>query len=866
VTGARDITGTVDGEVAIDGPLAAPAGRATLRSGDLAVFGDRYTEAAVDLDVAKRVVTAKRVSLQRQNGGELDAQGTVGFGGALDLDVTASSFPLAAIPRLNELPVPIDGQISGKLHLGGDVQNPSVGGYVALMATRVRNILFGNGTLKLEPGGDAIRLSGNFFDRLTVEGYLTVAPRPVLFVRIGFNHMALETLVPELSLIDTKGVISGTVQLTVNGDGLSDAQVRLTELAIVVEPAKRETDEEKRRFEIRNKYPVRLTYVDGRFTFESARLISSAGELRLSGTLAARGSDARVSGKISLDLLEYFARNVFDHTHGEATLDVRLTGPLARPTLAGSLDVRRGAVVLRDADRPIDVPSAHLEITPDAVVAREVVIALDRGTLTASGRLGLKDFRPTDLVATVRGDVSARLLQLALPRYFSEASGLIALTLDVNGPWRNPRVGGRIGLKHVDLMARDLGREIVLRSGAIDLDGATTLADAAVALKDVRGSLDEGEFVVAGQAALAAWQLADLDVHFKALGIPNRVPRVYDLSVNTDLRLRFDEERRLRLDGVVDVVDGRYVQKFDLLDKVISPSRTHVESKPFWAGVPLLANLVLGLQVRSAGAMVVRNNLAEMTLDLALEVGGTLEKTELAGEIRTIEGSVSIPFLRGRFQLQEGGTVAFVRGKEVPKETPEVNIVGETVYTDSREQEHIITLTLHGPLGQLTFDLHSNTGLNTGQCLALLSTGRTTDEVRAMVTGRQEAGAPQGAGAAAAADQALKTITSDFMSMLIEDPVKHTLHLDLWRLELGTESFGVQAGWRFGRHVKVLGSYQYGLLGDSHTDGRAEVKLSDYVLLIPEIEYLVVGQQAQMIEQEPITRGKVQLKLRLNMR
>lgn len=861
LAGSRDLTGTIDGEVAIDGPLSSPTGHAALRSGDLLVYGDPYAEAAAEVDIANRVVTARRVTLKRQGGGALEGKGSVGFGGALDLDVAASAFPLGAIPRLNELPVPIDGQLSGQLHVGGDVSHPSVGGYVALMATRVRNILFGNGTLKLEPGGDAIRLSGTFFDRLKVDGYLTVAPRPVLFVRIAFDRMPLETLVPELAFIDTKGIMSGAVQLTITGDGLTDAQVRLTELALTVEPARRETEEERKRFEIRNKHPVRLTYVDGRVTFEHLHLVSGAGELEVTGSLAAKGSDARARGNVSLELLEYLTGNVFDHTHGDASVDLRLTGALAKPTLAGSLEVRRGSVVLREADRPITIPRARFDVTADAVTARDVVLSLDGASVTVNGRLALADFKPGALTATVRGDLSARALQYALPRYFSEASGLLGLNLDVEGLWRDPRVGGRIAFKNVDVMARALGREVIVRSGTIVLPGATPISDGAFRLRDLRGALDEGEFILDGHVDLAAWEPAALDVRFQGMGIPNRVPRVYELSVNTDLKLRLDDERQLRLEGVVDVVDGRYVQRFDLLKGVLEPSRTHVEGKPFWAGVPWLANMLLGLQVRTGGSVFVRNNLADMTLDMALEVGGTLERTELAGEIRTVEGSFSIPFMRGRFTVQEGGTVAFVRGKSVPKETPEVNIIGETVYTDSREQEHLITLTLHGPLATLGFDLHSNTGLNTSQCIALLSTGRTTDEVRAMVTGRQEG--VQTPGSVAAADQAFRQITGDFMSMLIEDPLKKTLGLDLAQLALGTESIEVKLGWRIGRHLKLLGSHEMGLLGDSHSDGRAEVKLSDYVLVIPEVERLVRGQQT---EQETIIRGKAQLKLRLNLR
>jgi autotransporter translocation and assembly factor TamB len=854
-----DLKGTLAGDVAIEGPLSSPVGHAAVRSEDFSAYGDRYSEVAADVDVKGRVVTARRVVMRRQAGGDLRAHGTMGFDGALDLNVLATRFPLQAVPKMSDLPFSVSGLISGEMQLTGDLNRPSVGGFVALAGMRLRNILLGNGKLKLEPGGDAVRLTGTFFDRVDVDGYLTLGSRSALFVKITLRRMPLESLIPELTLIDTRGLVSGTIQLSFTADGLKDAQARLTELSVIVEP-RRETEDEKRRFELRNKDPIALSYRDERLEFEHLRLTSASGDLEAMGFVGAKGSNARLKGALGLELLEYLARGVFEHTHGDLLVNLAFKGPLAKPELTGTLDVRKASVTPKESDRPIVVPDAKLELLRDALVVHGAKVTLDGSTLTLAGRLGLSDFKPTTVDFKVTGETSARALQIGLPRHFSEASGKVGMSLTVRGPAASPRLAGRLLPKEVVLTVRALGRELGLRSGAIDVTGALT--DLTLTARTVRGTLDEGEFTLDGTAALQDFALADLDVRFQGMGIPHRAPRVYELSVNADLRATM-VDRRVALAGTVDLVDGRYVQRFDLLKDVLEPQRTHVESKPFWRGVKLLEEMALALQVRTTGTVFVRNNLADISLDVALEVRGTLPDTRLSGDIRTVEGAFSIPFLRGRFQVQEGGTISFDPGKEIPSETPRVRIVGETLYIDSREQEHQITLTLDGPLAGLSFDMVSNTGLSKNQCLALLSTGRTTEEVRAMVTGRSETGAPQQPGAAAAADQALKTITSDFMSLLVEDPLKKVLKLDLARLEFGTESIEVRLGWRIGRHIRLLGSHELGLLGDSHTDGKAELKISDNLLVVPEVERLVRGQQT---EQETILRGKAQLKLRLLLR
>ena len=70
----------------------------------------------------------------------------------------------------------------------------------------------------------------------------------------------------------------------------------------------------------------------------------------------------------------------------------------------------------------------------------------------------------------------------------------------------------------------------------------------------------------------------------------------------------------MRVLGNVEVVSGRYMQDFDLVDRFLSARRVVEEEAPFWEGDPFLSGLMLGLNVRTRGTFRVLNNIADLRL------------------------------------------------------------------------------------------------------------------------------------------------------------------------------------------------------------------------------------------------------------
>ena len=158
-------------------PIRTAARRSTLPR--LEIQGDVYTGGALRLALRRRrrhragAVAASRARRlgQRRRAHRLGRRD--GPARLLPRD-----FPLVAIPWVKTVPVALAGTLSGDMHIGGTIDHPVPGGILSLVAFKVREVLLGKGDLKMDPGSDAIHLSGKFFDNLvTVDGWLTLVPK-----------------------------------------------------------------------------------------------------------------------------------------------------------------------------------------------------------------------------------------------------------------------------------------------------------------------------------------------------------------------------------------------------------------------------------------------------------------------------------------------------------------------------------------------------------------------------------------------------------------------------------------------------------------------------------------------------------------
>jgi hypothetical protein len=875
LTGWLSVTGDAGLDVDLEGALAHPHGRASLTLPRLDIQGDVYTGGALRLAFDDAGASVQQLSLHRERGGSVGGSGKVGWNGDLDLRVEPRDFPLAAIPWVKSVPVALAGTLSGDMHLGGSLDHPVPGGILSLVAFKVREVLLGKGDLTLDPGRDAIHLKGSFFDNLvTVDGWLTLVPKVSVAATIKVKNLALERLVPELqSLAEIHGLATGEVSFTIDSEsGFTFAKLALEQLTLTLSS----TDENGRpqRLVVKNEDPVEATYDGATLNIKQANLYSRIGVFTMHGTVG-KLTNVYMKGQIGLELLEYFFRGLFEHTHGPATVELTISGDPARPDVTGFVKVGGGKdgpaeLVPRGLDGKLTlvVPRGRVDVTPQSISLTEVVLSTEKGKeARASGKVALDHWQPGAIEAKVKGEISPRLFQWALPEQVGDASGGLALDVSIGGQWSHPTWHGSATVDNLLFRARKLGRDIKLDGGTIVLDnfavdiGCPRTGAAHPGCASLHGSINEDQRLdrIDGRVSFGdGLSLRTLDIWLDGSEIAYSQPG-WNIKISPQVEL-VGNGNQLTLRGNVDVVEGRYAQNFDLAGMMFTPKRTNEASEPFWQGIPLLETMRLNLHALSRSTLFVKNNIADLPLTADLEVSGTLSEPRLDGLIRLEEGGrISPPVFRYAFDTDQG-QVRFEAEKKIPDETPTIDLSASTVYTDNYEQQHTLVMKLTGTALSPRLDLWSLDGWNRNQVLQILLIGQSPDDVR-RIQQSTTSNVPSST-TGTATDTLAKTVTGATLGQLVSDPLKRQFGFDVVNVQFGGSSFQLDACKRIGRAFKFCGQGEIGFTGSSRFGGSIELRITDRpaeVGGVGRLEYLTHGVDTL---QDSLTSGRGELRLR----
>lgn len=875
LTGWLSVQGKADVDLDLDGPLAHPHGRASLTLPELTIGGDVYSGGALRLAFSDAGANIEELSLHRARGGSVTGSGTIGWNGELALHLGPHDFPITAIPGLTASPVALAGTLSGDLSVGGTVDHPVPGGIFSLIGFKVREALLGQGSLKLDPGRDAIHISGTFFGNVSVDGYITLVPKVSVAATIRFKDLPLERFYPEiLQLAEVRARATGSLDVTIDSEaGFTFAKLTLDQLTMTLTS----TDEAGRpqRLVVRNPQykPVVLTTDGHSLNIQRADLYSSIGDFTMWGTVG-KVNNVYMRGRIGLELLEYFFRGLFEHTHGPANLELTITGDLARPDVTGYVEIGGGKGPAEFVPRGLDgkltlvVPSGRIAITPQSIKLTQVALSTEKGKLaTASGEVQLDHWVPGAIRGRISGEISPKLFQWRWLDQLADASGSLALDVTIGGQWSHPEWHGRATIKDVQFRARKLERDLRIATGTIILDnydvavGCPRSGPRPQGCVSLSGLIDEDSKITALDGRISFGDelaLKHVDVWVDGSEIRYASGTAWNVTFSPSVELVGDGNQ-LTLKGNINLVDGRYSQNFDL-DKMVFKPRVVEAAEPFWQGIPLLETMRLNLHAQSTGSLLVKNNIAELSLSAALDISGTLSEPRFDGNIILEEGGrFSPPAFRYTFDTEQG-QVRFEQEKKIPDETPTIDLSATTVYTDRNEQQHTIILRLSGRALSPQLDLTSAEGWDRSQVLIILIGGQSPDEIRKITQG--SASSTVGT-SGSATDNIAKTLTGATLGQFIGDPLKRVMGFDTVNFEFGGSSVDLKLCKRLGRYFKTCGQGELGFAGSSRFGGSIELRLSDRPFEwsgVGRVEYLTRGVETL---QDSLTSGRGELKLRV---
>ncbi len=237
----------------------------------------------------------------------------------------------------------------------------------------------------------------------------------------------------------------------------------------------------------------------------------------------------------------------------------------------------------------------------------------------------------------------------------------------------------------------------------------------------IAGRLGGGEVLISGEVVLTDDLLIDMfRMDIAGTNVRAPLPTGFNTLGNADLSVtgrRSETGFNSLVSGTIYARRSTYTRDIDLADFI--SGRTNVSLSKGSDSSSLLRNTRLDIRILGRDALVVRNNLADLTATADLRVTGDAESPAISGRISANRGTIF--FRDDRYEIQRG-TLTFP-----PNTTIEPVI---SLQAEAEIRGYQVFVTLSGDLtdsDSLTATLRSNPALPQADVVSLITTGNLSN-------------------------------------------------------------------------------------------------------------------------------------------
>jgi translocation and assembly module TamB len=367
------------------------------------------------------------------------------------------------------------------------------------------------------------------------------------------------------------------------------------------------------------------------------------------------------------------------------------------------------------ATTPLTVRFTPNEVAFDAVrfTGPGTNIVLD-GTL-ASGSGGRQNLN-------VNGDLNLRVLNGISPDFFS--SGTAEVAVHLNGSFEDPRLIGTASVSNGSVSVL-LGNE---RWTVANLRAAIRFTENQAQIDSLEGTLGGGRVSATGGALLEGFQVSAFRVNLHGTNVTVPFPEDFRSTLDADVEIRGSSREQL-IGGVVNLRRTEYTKDIELADIINTRPGESIEEG---AEIDLARTAVFtALRVEGRNALVVRNNLADLTGSVSLQLDGPVNDPTISGRITATSGTLN--FRNDRYDI----TRALVDLPPGRNADPIVNIQGE-----SQIRGYRVIVSLTGPLSQPSAAVRSEPALPQADVVSLITTGQlSSGDTSSSILSQSEVGA-----------------------------------------------------------------------------------------------------------------------------
>lgn len=407
---------------------------------------------------------------------------------------------------------------------------------------------------------------------------------------------------------------------------------------------------------------------------------------------------------------------------GTATGRIELSGDLSQTGADGnravSVDGLSGtanfsSLGLQIMDTPLQaVEPVSVRFSPKMIEVASAKFSGGGSNMTILGKKALADGESDDLGIFGRVDLS--LVNLFTKDTFY--SGLADVSVRLSGPYGNSRISGNASTENATFAT-------FVGSDRLTFERVKTrviFTSSQAAIEEATGYLGGGRFTASGGALLNG--LSPQSFRFNLDGRGVTVPFPKDFVTTGDARLEITGIRPTSSEPISVSVAGRvnasrsiYRKDIDLAN-IIGGRRERSLSS---GGGSSFGNVRFDLVVEGRDALIVRNNIADLTASVSLLVTGDAAEPMVSGRVIATGGTL---FYRNDRYILQRGVVEFPPDRAIE---PIVNLQAETEIGGYQ-----IFLSLNGSLTEteeLSLNVRSSPSLPQADIVSLITTGALTN-------------------------------------------------------------------------------------------------------------------------------------------
>ncbi|MGI8836601.1 MAG: translocation/assembly module TamB domain-containing protein [Pyrinomonadaceae bacterium] len=305
---------------------------------------------------------------------------------------------------------------------------------------------------------------------------------------------------------------------------------------------------------------------------------------------------------------------------------------------------------------------------------------------------------------TIDGQLNLRALNGLSPDFFSSGSADVAVR--VTGSFETPRLNGTASVTGASISLL-LGNE---RWTISNLKSLVRFTSNQAQIDSLTGTMGGGRVSITGGALLEGLTVSRFlfNIHGDEVSVP--FPQNFRTTADLDLEIRGSAREQL-IGGVVNVRRTEYTEDIELADIINLRREESIEE----GGELELTRAALfsDLRIEGRNALVVHNNLADLTGSVSLQVNGPVKDPLISGRITATSGTLN--FRNDRYDI----TRALVDLPPQRAADPVINIQGEAQIRGYR-----VTVGLNGPLSQPQAIVSSEPALPQADVVSLITTGQ----------------------------------------------------------------------------------------------------------------------------------------------